>query len=239
MVKYKLLAVDIDGTITIDRNTYKLDLNVVSYMRLLEKHGIMVVLLSSNALPVVAGLKRYFGLKGPAVGETGALIYFGNDEVVRLSKYSAKEALKYVLEKYGDYLKESWQNPFRLHDFALKLKKPIGDVKGFISKVKADVEKRYPYIRVSYSGFAVHLTPIDVSKAKALELIIERYGLSTDEVVAIGDSVMDIDYVSMAGLGVAVSNADEELKAVAKYVTKNPSSSGFIELAEMLLENKI
>lgn len=235
----RVLATDIDGTITVDRTTTMVDLEAVRYMRILEEHGVRVVLVSSNALPVVVGLKRYFGLKGPCVGESGALVFI-DDRVYSLTEKSAVDAAKSVKEVFKDCLYPSWQNTFRLHDYAFHVKKEcMAATSRLLAEVKRFIEENHPGVKVGYSGYAVHLTPVDVSKEKALRFIAEKLGFSLSDFVAIGDSVMDKDMVAIVGFGVAVANADEELKKVAKYVTREASSKGFIELARMILEGKL
>lgn len=234
----KIVATDIDGTITVDRSTTKVDLDAVKYMSLLEEKGVLVVLVSSNALPLVVGLKKYFGLKGPCIGESGSLVYF-DGKVYSLTRITCSEAARELVEKFSSCIEHSWQNKFRIHDYALKVKKNcIKLIDEVMIKINDLLRNKYP-CKASYSGYAIHITPIDVSKAKALRFITEKLGVDMDEVVAIGDSVMDIDMVKEAGLGVAVANADEELKSVADFVTSQNSSKGFIEVAKMILEGRI
>jgi len=232
----KLLATDIDGTLTKDRSSVVLPLEVIRYMRLLESRGILVVLVSANALPIVVGLKKYLGLKGPVIAESGALVYFRGSEIVSLTKLSARKALEDVLNNLGRYVENSWQNMFRLHDFALKIRKEWRSrAEEAYRAVKEYVESRYGWVKVSYSGYAIHLTPSDVDKGKALLYVMDRLGISRDEVAAIGDSSMDVDLIRVASIGVAVNNADEDLKRVADIVTSKPSYEGFIEFADKIL----
>ncbi|MBO6283708.1 MAG: Cof-type HAD-IIB family hydrolase [Pseudobutyrivibrio sp.] len=53
-------------------------------------------------------------------------------------------------------------------------------------------------------------------------------GISIDDVITVGDERNDISMVEAAGIGVAVANAREELKAVADYVTENDNNNGAI-----------
>jgi hydroxymethylpyrimidine pyrophosphatase-like HAD family hydrolase len=56
------------------------------------------------------------------------------------------------------------------------------------------------------------------------------------DVIACGDNYNDISMVSMAGLGVAMANAEEELKAVADYVTINDcDNDGLAEVVEKFI----
>ena len=238
-LKIKLLATDIDGTLTADRSSNIIPVEAIEFMRKLESHGVHVSLVSANALPVIAGLKRYLGLKGPIIAENGALIFI-NESYESLTKYSARDILEEVLSKLGNYVEDSWQNDFRLHDYALKVRTEYSSRARYVFKlVKEYVESRYEWVRVTFSGYAIHLTPADVDKGKALRYVMKKLNLKREEVVAIGDSLVDVDLIKEAGIGVAVSNADEELKKVADLVLQNPSYKGFIELAKMIINNEL
>lgn len=59
-----------------------------------------------------------------------------------------------------------------------------------------------------------------VSKGEALRETAEKAGVPLGEVIAIGDSENDLSMIQAAGLGVAVANAQEHVKAAADYVTE-------------------
>lgn len=58
-----------------------------------------------------------------------------------------------------------------------------------------------------------------VNKGNALADTAEKAGIPLSDVIAIGDSDNDRPMILCAGLGVAVRNAEEEVKAAADYVT--------------------
>lgn len=58
------------------------------------------------------------------------------------------------------------------------------------------------------------------SKGTAVQFIAKHYGIPLEKTVAVGDQQNDIPMIEVAGLGIAVQNADEGLKAVADYVTE-------------------
>lgn len=73
----------------------------------------------------------------------------------------------------------------------------------------------------------IEIAPRKISKATALEKILaSHYGLSMRDVMAFGDNYNDIDLLRAAGLGVAVENAREEVKAVADSITTKNTEDG-------------
>lgn len=72
----------------------------------------------------------------------------------------------------------------------------------------------------------VNVVAPGVSKGRAIEALADHLGLAPSEVMAIGDGNNDISIISSVGLGVAMGNATEELKAVAHDITLNVERSG-------------
>lgn len=65
-----------------------------------------------------------------------------------------------------------------------------------------------------------------VNKGMALKALSEMMGIKSQEVMAVGDSLNDIEMLEYAGLGVAVDNAREEVKKVADYITASNKDEG-------------
>jgi len=231
-----LLVLDIDGTLTVDRESTIIPTIVIDVLRIVGERGVLVSLLSSNALPVVVGLKKYMGINGPVVGETGALVYI--DDVYHLTNRSSRDAFMDVVERYGEFLQSSWQNMFRIHDYALVIKREyMSRDREIYDMVRKYVEPRYDYVRVGYSGYAIHLTPSDVDKGKALLYILDKLGIDPGETIGVGDSSMDYDFIKYTGLKVAVGNADEDLKMRCDIVLEKPSGYGVVDLVKKFLLN--
>ena len=79
-----------------------------------------------------------------------------------------------------------------------------------------------------YKSQATYLEVMSLaaSKAKAIQLLIEKYGINKNEIMAIGDNYNDKGMIEFAGVGVAMGNAPEEIKAVADYVTDTNNNDG-------------
>lgn len=59
-------------------------------------------------------------------------------------------------------------------------------------------------------------------------------GVKSEDVAAIGDSATDIEMLEIAGVRVAVANADENLKRVANFTLKLKSGDGVKEFIDSL-----
>lgn len=65
-----------------------------------------------------------------------------------------------------------------------------------------------------------------VSKASGIEYVMNQLDLSWENVMAFGDSENDIEMLSKAGIGVAMGNGIDSVKAVANYITTNCDDDG-------------
>lgn len=70
------------------------------------------------------------------------------------------------------------------------------------------------------------VTARGVNKGKGLLAMIADLNIGIDETMAFGDGGNDLAIVKAAGLGVAMGNANESLKAVADYVTDSVDDDG-------------
>ena len=64
------------------------------------------------------------------------------------------------------------------------------------------------------------------SKTNAIQLLIEKYGIQQEEIIAIGDNYNDKSMIEFAGMGVAMGNAPDEIKKVANYITDTNNNEG-------------
>ena len=68
--------------------------------------------------------------------------------------------------------------------------------------------------------------PQNVSKLRGLQLLGEHLNISLNEMVAIGDSMEDLEVIENVGLGVAMGNAPVEVKQAADWITRSNSENG-------------
>ena len=76
------------------------------------------------------------------------------------------------------------------------------------------------------SDFYFEFTAKGVDKAKALDTVLIPMGYKKEEMMAFGDAQNDKSMVEYVGLGVAMGNASDELKAVANEITDTNNNDG-------------
>lgn len=75
-----------------------------------------------------------------------------------------------------------------------------------------------------------------ISKEKSLAVIARYFDIQAERIVAFGDNYNDIGMLSSAGLGVAVGNAKEVVKAAADRVTDENIFDGVAKCLEFIFE---
>jgi Cof subfamily protein (haloacid dehalogenase superfamily) len=86
-----------------------------------------------------------------------------------------------------------------------------------------------------YKGFMCEIAPAGVSKWSGVLHVAEQFGTAREQICAVGDDVNDIPMIRGAGLGVAMGNALEEVKAAADRIAPGHDSDGLVTVVEWLL----
>lgn len=66
----------------------------------------------------------------------------------------------------------------------------------------------------------------DISKTYAIDCLLEYLGADVSDTIAFGDATIDIPMLEYCGIGVAMGNGSDEVKAVADYITDNVEDDG-------------
>jgi Cof subfamily protein (haloacid dehalogenase superfamily) len=80
-------------------------------------------------------------------------------------------------------------------------------------------------IAISKSRY-MEITHPEVNKGTALDYLMGYLNVPRERVIAVGDALNDLKMIRLAGLGVAVANGDEQVKAQASAVTASNEEDG-------------
>jgi len=78
-------------------------------------------------------------------------------------------------------------------------------------------------------GEPLHIIEVmnkQMNKAEALKVVADHYQIPKDRIIAFGDESNDFEMIDYAGVGVAMGNAIDELKSIAKHVTDTNENNG-------------
>ncbi len=85
----------------------------------------------------------------------------------------------------------------------------------------------------SSRDFLVEIMPSGVDKGTAVKYVVDQYGWKMDEVICVGDSDNDIKMVEKY-YGVAVENASDSIKKVAKYISSSCNDDALYDVVHKL-----
>jgi Cof subfamily protein (haloacid dehalogenase superfamily) len=96
-----------------------------------------------------------------------------------------------------------------------------------LKDAKKAIEKMFTEIEtIQLDRLRLDIVPAGVSKLKGLAFLGSQLGIQLKEMVVIGDGLDDIPAISAAGLGVAMWNAEFEVKRAADWVTRSQNEHG-------------
>ncbi|MDG6832999.1 Cof-type HAD-IIB family hydrolase [Glaesserella parasuis] len=87
---------------------------------------------------------------------------------------------------------------------------------------------------VRWHKYSVDLLNKNNSKARGIEDVLNHFGFGIENAMAFGDGLNDLEMIATVGFGVAMGNAEDELKAVADYVTLPIEQDGILVALEKL-----
>lgn len=265
-MKYKLLVLDIDGTVTnSDKKVMKRTREAVIH---LQENGVLVAIASGRAPKGVFSIAEelkldHFG--NYILSFNGAkIINFQIKKCIYEKQLPAhiplqlwRDALKYGLglltysedtliagtqpDSYMALESRISNMPVEYHrDFQAHVPFPTNGC--LLTGSPENIEALEPIFTCKYfheteifrsEPCFLEVVPKNVDKAYSLMHLLKILGIRREEMVCCGDSFNDITMVQFAGMGVAMKNAQEQLKKVANYVTEHDNDhDGIAEVIE-------
>ncbi len=99
--------------------------------------------------------------------------------------------------------------------------------------------KSIPEIEVVCGGFNnFEISKSGVTKSEGLLKLTKHLGVPMEQTMAIGDSENDYSIINAAGIGVAMGNADDDIKAIADYITTSNEEDGVGEAIKHFVKSE-
>lgn len=100
-------------------------------------------------------------------------------------------------------------------------------------KVKAALGKNFSVYRSE--PFFLEILPRGIDKAQSLARLLEKTGLTREEMIACGDGYNDLSMIRYAGLGVAMENGVLPVRNAADYITLSNNNDGVAHVVEKFM----
>ena len=88
------------------------------------------------------------------------------------------------------------------------------------------MEKLPGLVASRWNPIFADLNVANVNKATGLQTMADYYGIDLAETMAFGDGGNDVPMLKVAGIGVAMGNASDSVKAAARFVTSHVDDHG-------------
>lgn len=253
-MKYKLLAVDIDGTLLNSKGKLTEETKKIIIKAIQNK----VVFVISTGRPIqgVESLIDEIGFDLPFITYNGAMVVKGKSREIlyekNLSRQDAQEVYNYG-EKYNttmiiwaknklyvNVVNEKSREYSKLASTDLIKINRLEEIEDDITKIlcyddHSILENYQNELRIILNKninnhfsrpYFLEFVDSNATKAIAIEKLCDYFSINIKETIAIGDGYNDLSMIKVAGLGVAMENAPQEIKDTAKYVTTSCDEEG-------------
>jgi phosphoglycolate phosphatase (TIGR01487 family) len=221
MIKpYQALAADYDGTLAHHGTVSPETLAAIGRLRASGKN---LVLVTGRELEELKQVFLDIGLCDLVVAENGALLYWPTTGRIKL---------------LAEPVPEKFARELRARGVPVTVGRVIvATVEPHEMAVLQTIKEMGLELEVIFNKGSVMVLPTGVNKATGLREGLSRIGLSTREVIGVGDAENDHAFLRICGCGIAVANALSALKERADFVTERPRGEGITELIDQLLAN--
>lgn len=249
----KAIFLDIDGTL-VSFQTHDIPTSTIEAIASAKQHGVRIFIATGRAMLFINNLEAlqkqdlidgYITVNGNYCIMNQQVIYKGsiNDtEVESVLNFCTERQRSCIVvgehdlcvcheqpivtELFRNYLKVDYL-PERPVEEALKMGE-ILQLTPFIS----EQEEAELFTKLSacesgrwYPAFT-DITALGSNKEKGIAEVIKYLGIDKEEIMAFGDGGNDISMLRYAGIGVAMGNANDNVKAMANYVTDSVDNDG-------------
>jgi hydroxymethylpyrimidine pyrophosphatase-like HAD family hydrolase len=222
-MRYRVLAVDYDGTLAHDG---KVDDATVAALRRFRASGRKLLMVTGRVMPELRATFGHVELFERIVAENGALVVDPVTGEERTLTATPKPEFVATLKKQG-------VSPISTGRVIVATWEPHEKA---VLKTIRDMGLE---LQIIFNKGAVMILPTGVNKATGLKAALKMLGEMPESCVAAGDAENDHAMLALAGVGVAVANALPAVKERADLVTNGDHGAGVAELIDRILADDL
>jgi Cof subfamily protein (haloacid dehalogenase superfamily) len=254
MNKFKMIAIDIDGTLL--NKDKKILFETKQDIKEAYNKGVIICICTGRAYPATKKYVDELGLDIPLILYNGSRIIMNNGEKIIFNKTIDKEVSNGVFDIINmndgtccfwkeDTLYFNKNNEYTVYYENLTGIKPtiINDYdENLFTNINKflwfDTPENLEFIKNNILNNVVgidcfksqnnilEIVPKGINKGEAIKFLANYYNIDISEVIAVGDDENDISMIMAAGLGVAMENAKDCVKEAADFITLSNEENG-------------
>lgn len=234
-MKYKLLALDMDGTLLTDN--HQISPITEEWIHKAMAAGVHVCLSTGRGYDEAVPFGKQLGLNTPMVTVNGSEIWKSPSELYhrKLLDYTIISKMYDISRKYdvwfwafaveGGYNERNWNPSLLESNQWMKFGYNTEDDE-LRHRIMMELQNMGGLEITNSSPVNIEINPAGINKASGLHTVCELLHIDMSEVVAVGDSLNDLAAIQAAGLGVAMGNAQIAVKENADVVTASNNDDG-------------
>lgn len=238
---------DVDGTIY-SHKTKSVSESTINALKTLRKKDIKIFLATGrhfaelDKFPVgEIHFDGFVTLNGQLCTDGDKNVIYGNpirgeDAAYLLSAFHRKDLPVMIIEKErlyvnlinGELIKAQAEISTPLPKLGEYTGEPIYQFICFGGKeLEAKLTQKLPNCKITrWSPFGMDIISKNGGKVAGIKKMLDAYDIRREEVIAFGDGENDMEMLEFAGIGVAMGNAEKEVKEAADYVTADIDDDG-------------
>lgn len=240
MGKYRLLALDLDGTLL---NTEKEISSITkTWLNRTKQSGVEIIFTTGRGIQRVQHLREQLKLHSPMVLLNGAEIWKDSNQVLERHFIEQKDIINlhsmaiqsgsnfwgYSVHAHVGW--EDWTDDMFDQDW---MKFGLSHPNTAVIQQLRQKLKTIDSLKITNSAENnIECSKSGLSKEYGIKKICNHLGINIEEVMAVGDNMNDFEIIKEVGLGVAMDNSPSVLKEIADDITDTNDNDGVAKAVE-------
>ena len=222
-MRYQALAVDYDGTLATDG---VVDDTTLDALKRYHDSGRRLILVTGRIMEQLVEVFPQMSFCDLVVADNGAMLYEPNNGQKHLLTQPPSR-------EFVDELARRGVRPIEVGDVIVATWEPHENT------VLETIRDLGLELQIIFNKGNVMILPTGINKATGLAAALKVLKVTPEQTVGIGDAENDEAFLKMVGVSVAVDNALEVVKKLARITTKGARGEGVTEIINRLLDDDL